>query len=359
MVKLSQNDTLISKAYSFLKEKIAIPSYSFNEESCANFICNYLEENKIVYKRLKNNIIACSKDFKEDRATLMLNSHIDTVKESNSYTFDPFNPAEEADKILGLGSNDAGASVTAMLHTFLYFYEKDLDFNLLLVLTAEEERSGSNGMDLVIKSIAPIDFAIIGEPTQMRAAIAERGLLVIDAESRGVSGHAAREDGINAIYQAITDIEILKKYNFERRSPLMGDVKLTVTQIEAGSQHNVVPDLCRYVIDIRPTELYNNLELIELLQKEVKSSLKARSLTNKSSSTPLDTPLVETLKRLNIEQFVSPTTSDWMRIDIPAIKMGPGDSTRSHQADEFIYKDEIIAGIEGYINFINNFKIRN
>ncbi|MDO5524450.1 MAG: M20/M25/M40 family metallo-hydrolase, partial [Bacteroidia bacterium] len=246
-----------------------------------------------------------------------------------------------------------GASVICLLQTFLHFYEKELSFNVMLVLSCEEENSGPNGMKLLSKILKP-DFAIIGEPTGMRAAIAERGLLVIDGEAKGVSGHAARNEGVNALYIALDDIQTMKSVKFGKISPTMGEVKLTVTQINAGTQHNVVPDKCTCVVDIRPTEMYTNREIMEILQPKVKSSLVARNLTNKSSATPPDHILMKTAKKLGIETYVSPTTSDWMRISCPAIKMGPGESARSHQADEFVLVKELEKGVKGYIRFVEN-----
>lgn len=282
----------------------------------------------------------------------MLNSHIDTVRPATTYTFDPFNPPLSDTHIFGLGSNDAGASVVCLLQTFLHFYKTELPFNLMLVLSCEEENSGPNGMIRLAKELPHVHFAIIGEPTGMHAAIAERGLLVIDGEAVGVSGHAARNEGVNALYIAMEDILTMKSVKFDKISPAMGEVKLTVTQIHAGTQHNVVPDKCTFVVDIRPTDQYTNPEILQILQSKVKSKLTARNLTNRSSATPPDHPLMKTIEKLGIETYVSPTTSDWMRIPYPAIKMGPGESSRSHQADEFVRINELAEGITGYIRFI-------
>ena len=283
----------------------------------------------------------------------MLNSHLDTVRPNTGYTFDPFHPPVSETRVNGLGSNDAGASVVAMIQTFLHFHEKELPFNLLLALSAEEENSGPDGMRLLWEKLSnEVNMAIIGEPTGMKAAIAERGLLVIDGEATGVSGHAARDEGVNALYIALEDIAALRSVKFDKVSPTMGEVKLTVTQINAGTQHNVVPDTCRFVVDIRPTEQYSNPEIMKILQPKVKSVLTARSLTNRSSATPGGHPLLLHAKRLGIETYTSPTTSDWMRVTCPAIKMGPGESERSHRPDEFVLIDELKQGIEGYIRFI-------
>lgn len=358
------------RAAALLKEMIRIPSLSFEEADRAAFLRAYLAGEGIRTAGIKNNIAALCRDFNPDKPTLMLNSHIDTVKAAESYTVDPFGAQEKDGTIYGLGSNDAGASVVSMIHTFLYFNEKgteSLPVNLMLLLTAEEERSGPGGMDLVMKTLAakkgemisfPVpDFAIIGEPTGMKAAVAERGLLVLDGTAKGISGHAARNEGVNALYIAIEDIEKLRNYRFDKISPLMGSVKLTVTQIQAGTTHNVIPDRCTFVTDIRPTEQYENREIWELLQKEVKSELTPRNLSNRTSVTPLESPLMKTVGYCDIGTFVSPTTSDWMRLNIPAIKMGPGDSARSHKADEFIRIREIGEGIAGYIRFTENLKL--
>ncbi|WP_436414187.1 M20/M25/M40 family metallo-hydrolase [Petrimonas sp.] len=330
-------------------------SFSGEEKDRSDFLCGYLAEKGIRTERIGYNIIARQPHHDSTKQTLMLNSHLDTVNPAASYTFDPFNPPVSDTHVYGLGSNDAGASVVCLLQTFLHFYETELPFNLMLVLSCEEENSGPNGMRKLSEILKP-DFAIIGEPTGMRAAIAERGLLVIDGEAKGVSGHAARNEGVNALYIALDDIQTMKSVKFDRISPTMGEVKLTVTQINAGTQHNVVPDKCTFVVDIRPTDQYSNTEILQILQSKVKSTLTARNLTNKSSATPSNHILMKTIEKLGIESYVSPTTSDWMRISCPAIKMGPGESARSHQADEFVLVSELEMGLNGYIRFIESIK---
>lgn len=350
------------EAILFLEKMITIPSLSFEEAERAEFIVQYLRERSLEPELLGNNIIVRLPHSSKGRPVLMLNSHIDTIKPSELYTFDPFNPPQEKGRILGVGSNDAGGSITSLLHTFLYFAEhkehlESLKVEPLLVLTAEEERSGPNGMSRIGSEMPDLaDIAIVGEPTGMRAAIAERGLLVIDATAKGVSGHAARNDGENAILIALDDISILRNFVFEKISPTMGTTHLNVTQINAGTAHNVIPDECSFVMDIRPTDVYTNPEIIEILQKRLRSTLKARNLTNRSSATPIGHPLLYAAERCSIETFISPTTSDWMRLKIPAIKMGPGESSRSHKADEFILKEEIRHAIHTYINFITHLK---
>lgn len=343
-----------NRAAELLRKLVSIKSFSGNEELRSNYLEEYLSQKGISAERIGNNLIFRQPHHDLNKQTLMLNSHLDTVLPVSGYSFDPFNPEKSDTHILGLGSNDAGASVVSMIQTFLHFYKTEMPFNLLLALSTEEENSGPNGMRLMWEKLAEeVNMAIIGEPTRMKAAIAERGLLVIDGEAKGVSGHAARNEGVNALYIALDDINTLRSVKFDKVSPTMGEVKLTVTQIEAGTQHNVVPDSCRFVVDIRPTEQYSNSEIMDILQPMVKSNLKARSLTNRSSATPVNHLLLQCAEQLGIETYTSPTTSDWMRITCPAIKMGPGESARSHQADEFILTDELEQGVNGYIEFIN------
>lgn len=343
----------VEQATALLRAIIKIPSFSGEESHRADFLIDFFKNRGISSERIDNNLIFKQADHDDSKPTLMLNSHLDTVRPASGYTFDPFEAPLSDTHVYGLGSNDAGASGVSMIYTFLHFYKKKLPFNLMLVLSAEEENSGPSGMTSLWKVLSEkVNFAIIGEPTGMRAAIAERGLLVIDGVATGVSGHAARNEGVNALYIALEDIETLKNAKFEKISPAMGEVKLTVTQIQAGTQHNVVPDKCSFVVDIRPTDLYSNPEILHLLQTQVKSKLTARNLTNKSSGTPADHILLKAANQLRIETYVSPTTSDWMRITCPAVKMGPGESERSHQADEFVLIGELEQGVKGYIRYI-------
>ena len=350
---------LTSEAVALLKEMVAIPSPSFREDAVCSHISEWMAAKGIQHERIGNNLVA-ERIVDPALPTLMLCAHIDTVEPCEGYSFDPYNPENcPEDMVQGLGSNDDGASVVSMLAVFRSFADAQDDrvnaqVNLILVLTCEEERSGVGGMTGLWSQLqSKVDFAIIGEPTGMKAAVSERGLLVIDATSHGVSGHAARNEGKNALYIALEDIDLLRKYEFEKVSPKMGKVNLNVTQINAGSAHNVIPDRCDFVIDIRPTEQYGNLEILEDLQKVCKSELKARNLANKSSATYEESRLQAAAEKLGIETFSSATTSDWMRISCDAIKMGPGDSTRSHRKDEFVYIDEIRNAIETYIEFIN------
>lgn len=350
---------LTSEAVALLKEMVAIPSPSFREDAVCSHISEWMTAKGIQHERIGNNLVA-EHIVDSSLPTLMLCAHIDTVEPCEGYSFDPYNPENcPEDMVQGLGSNDDGASVVSMLAVYRSFAGAQDDrvnaqVNLILVLTCEEERSGVGGMTGLWSQLqSKVDFAIVGEPTGMKAAVSERGLLVIDATSHGVSGHAARNEGKNALYLALEDIDLLRKYEFEKVSPKMGKVNLNVTQINAGSAHNVIPDRCDFVIDIRPTEQYGNLEILEDLQKVCKSELKARNLANKSSATYEESKLQAAAEKLGIETFSSATTSDWMRISCDAIKMGPGDSTRSHRKDEFVYIDEIRNAIETYIEFIN------
>ena len=403
-------DILTAEAVDLLKGMIAIPSESFGEEKVCTYISGWLTDREIVHKRVGNNLIARLSEQPgivpetfEGKPTLMLCAHIDTVSAGNEYSFDPYCPdyakaaevisikiengelpeapaaaVNENEIVAGLGSNDDGASVVSMIAAFRYFIstvmsgtsyvipsEIETSPDLVLVLSCEEERSGVNGMtglwgsalckadQTIDDSTIKVDYAIVGEPTGMKAAIAERGLLVIDATAYGVSGHAARNEGVNAIEIALQDIHNLISHKFSRISPRMGKVNLNVTQINAGTAHNVIPDTCTFVIDIRPTELYTNEEILNELQAICKSELKPRNLKNQSSATHENSPLQAAAESLGIETFSSPTTSDWMRIDCDAIKMGPGNSNRSHRKDEFVFISEIEGGIQTYIEFIN------
>jgi len=349
---------LTDESVQLLKDMIAIPSPSFSEDEVCAYISKWLSERNVVHQRVGNNIIAEHINA-PDRPTLMLCAHIDTVAPCEGYSFDPYRPADcPEDMVQGLGSNDDGASVVSMIAAYRYFLSRNSSCNLMLVLTCEEERSGAGGMTGLWDSLKDkVDHAIIGEPTGMQAATSERGLLVIDATARGVSGHAARNEGINAILVALEDIEKLRRHDFARISPRMGKVCLNVTQINAGTAHNVIPDICTFVIDIRPTEQYTNEEILEELQSICRSGLKPRNLKNRSSATYVDSPLQKIAEKSGIGTFSSPTTSDWMRIGCDAIKMGPGDSSRSHRKDEFVFITEIEEGIRTYIEFIYEYTL--
>lgn len=352
-------EKLTAEAVELLREMVAIPSPSFHEDAVCSHISNWLTAKGVEHERVGNNIIA-EHIVDPSKPTLMLCAHIDTVEPCEGYTFDPYKQENcPSDMVQGLGSNDDGASVVSMIAAYRYFHNSakshDDTSNLTLVLTCEEERSGKGGMTgLWGKRLSQIDYAIVGEPTGMKAATSERGLLVIDATAHGISGHAARNEGKNALYTALEDIERLRKHEFTKISQKMGKVNLNVTQINAGSAHNVIPDRCDFVIDIRPTEQYSNEEILQELQAICESELKPRNLANRSSATKEDSPLQKTAERMGIETFSSATTSDWMRITCDAIKMGPGDSNRSHRKDEYVTVEELKEGIETYIKFIRS-----
>lgn len=359
MIKPITREELLQRgdeAVALLRKMVSINSVSGKEEGVTDLINEFLISKGFQVQRCGENLIVISDDLSPDLPVLMLNSHIDTVLPSEGYTRDPFDSGNDNNVVLGLGSNDAGASVVSMIQTFIFFASAELPFRIMLLLSAQEENSGSGGISLALKNCPRVDAAVVGEPTKMKAAIAERGLLVIDAVAKGVSGHAARNEGVNALYIALEDIDKLRNFRFDKKSDLMGDVKLSVTTIKGGNLHNVVPDKCSFTIDIRPTECYSNKEITTMLQQEVKSHLNPRNLNNKCSLTPPGSPLLKALEQADFETYVSPTTSDWMRLNCPAIKMGPGDSSRSHRPDEYVTKDEIISGIDGYIRFVNNLK---
>ncbi len=343
---------LSGKAIALLQQLIATPSFSRQEDQTAAIIADFLDQQGIPCKRAGNNIWAFSKNWQKNQPTVLLNSHHDTVKPVRAWTRDPFEATIEGDVLYGLGSNDAGGPLVSLIATFLYFFQQTNSFNLILAATAEEEISGKNGIASIIEDLPPVHFAIVGEPTSLQMAVAEKGLMVIDATAQGKSGHAARNEGVNAIYLALQDIEWIKNYEFERVSPLLGKVKATVTQIEAGYQHNVVPDQCKFVIDVRSNECYNNQELLDILQKNTQSTLQARSLRLGSSGIAKDHPIVQAGKILGMNTYGSPTLSDQALLPFPSLKLGCGKSTRSHTANEYIKLSEIEKGIETYVQLL-------
>ena len=359
---------LYSDAVNLLKKLIAIPSFSKEEDKSANAIEQFLQSKNVATERFLNNIWAKNKYFDESKPTILLNSHHDTVKPNKGYTLDPFSPivqkdsyahkgsfgGEKENKLFGLGSNDAGGALVSLIATFLYFYEKEnLKYNLILAASAEEEISGKNGVELLLSHLGKIDCGIVGEPTQMQMAIAERGLLVLDCVSEGKAGHAAREEGENAIYKAMKDIEWFQSYQFPKTSELLGPVKMNVTVIETDNNtHNLVPSQCSFVADIRVNELYTFDEVLHTIKENVKCKIQPRSTRLRPSFISLDHPIVKAGLSLNKTYYGSPTTSDKSLMSFPALKMGPGNSVRSHIADEFIYLDEIKAGIEIYIKLL-------
>ena len=299
-------------------------------------------------------MFALNKYYDANKPSILLNSHHDTVKPNKGYSFDPFSPFEKEGKLFGLGSNDAGGCLVSLLATFLNFYERqDIKYNVVFAASAEEEISGVNGIELVLPYLGKIDCGIVGEPTKLEMAVAERGLMVIDCTAEGRSGHAARNEGENALYKAVEDINWIRNYKFEKVSPLLGESRLTTTVIATENvQHNVVPSQCKFVIDVRVNELYTFDEILDALQKNLKSKFKPRTTRMKSTSIPLDHPLVKAGIKLGKGYYGSPTTSDKALMPFSTLKMGPGDSARSHTADEYIYIDEIKEGIETYIKLL-------
>lgn len=342
--------TLFDESIALLKQLIATPSFSQEEDKTADMLVRFLEDKNIAAQRSGNNVWALCKHFDPAKPTILLNSHHDTVKPNNGYTRDPFAPITEDGKLYGLGSNDAGGSLTSLLATFIHFYNQPgLNYNLAFVASAEEEISGKNGIVSILEFLPDINCAIVGEPTQMRMAVAEKGLMVLECAAKGQSGHAARDEGENAIYNAINDIEWFKTYSFPKQSKLLGPVKMTVTVIKAGELHNVVPDRCLFTVDVRSTDAYSNKEILKIIKANIASEVDPRSIRLNPSFIPPDHPLVTAGNELGIATYGSPTLSDQSVIPAPSLKMGPGKSSRSHTANEFIELSEIEHGIQTYI----------
>jgi len=342
-------------AIGLLKQLIATPSFSKEEDNSSAVIRTFLENNGVKTEQYLYNIWAKNKYFDANKPTILLNSHHDTVKPNKGYTLDPFAAIEKDEKLFGLGSNDAGGSLVSLIATFLYFHDKEnLKYNIVLAATAEEEISGHNGIEVLLPQLGKIDFAIVGEPTQMQMAVAEKGLMVLDCIANGKAGHAAREEGDNSIYKAITDIEWFNSYKFDKISNLLGPVKMSVTVIETDNKaHNVVPAQCKYVVDCRVNELYTFEEMLDIIKANVQSEIKPRSTRLRSSSIALDHPVIQAGLKMKRSCYGSPTTSDKALMHFPSVKIGPGDSARSHTADEYIYIGEIKNGIELYIQLLN------
>ena len=349
-----ETEQLYENAVALLRQMIQTPSFSKEEAGTAGLLAEFLQERGAKVHRKKNNVWAFNRHYDPAKPTILLNSNHDTVKPIGAYTRDPFAATVEGDRLYGLGSNDAGASGVSLLAAFLHFYDrKDLKYNLCVAITAEEENSGHDGLECVIPELGPLEFAIVGEPTLMQLAIAERGLMVIDCTAHGKAGHAAREEGDNAIYKAMQDIEWFRTYRFPKVSDLFGAVKMSVTIISAGTQHNVVPAECRFTVDIRVTDRYTNEEVLEIIKEQVSCEVKARSTRLRPSSIRPDHPIVQAGLALGRTTYGSPTTSDQALLDIPSLKLGVGDSARSHSADEFVHLSEIREGIELYIKMLS------
>ena len=356
---MNDMNVILEDSLSLLRNMVSIPSVSFEEGRVASLIESFLKSKGLAACRYGPNIVCTTGYHDASKPTLVLDAHIDTVAPSQGYTRNPYDAGDDPEIIYGLGSNDDGGSVVSMIAAFRHFAGLDnFPINVVLALSGEEERSGPGGAAFLYGPDGPSEvrdarWVIVGEPTGMRVAVSERGLLVLDAQATGVSGHAAREEGVNALYIALEDINALRSHVFGKVSTSMGQVRLNVTQINAGCAHNVIPDSCKFVVDIRPTECYTNEEILSELQLICRSTLTARNLTNRSSATYALSPLLEAAGKLGMETFSSPTTSNWMRTHKDAVKMGPGDSSRSHRADEYILRDEIFTAVEKYIAFID------
>lgn len=346
---------LYDEAVQLLSQLIEIPSYSKEESSTAEVIEEFFTARDIEVHKSGNNIWAFAAPFEKNKPTIWLNSHHDTVKPNASYTKDPFLPITEEGKLYGLGSNDAGGPLVSLMAAFTHFYEQDLPFNLIMIASAEEEISGKNGIASVIDQLPPCDLAIVGEPTLMDMAVAEKGLMVIDAKVHGKAGHSAREEGVNAIYLALDDLQKIRDFEFRKTSQFLGKTKVSATVIHSGQQHNVVPDLCEFVLDVRVTDAYTLEEAIEELKSNLSADLIPRSLRLQSSHVAENHMILQVAKKLGIKTYGSPTLSDQALIPYPSVKIGPGDSARSHSADEYIYLNEIQKGIEGYIRLLETY----
>ena len=343
----------MNDAVELLMELIATPRASRNETEAADVMEQRMAQWGLNPQREANNLWAVSDNFDEAKQTILLNAHIDTVKPVKTWTRDPYEPEVIGDKLFGIGANDCGGGLVTLLQVFRILKGRKLPFNLIYLASAEEEVSGKDGVERVLPLLPKIDVAIVGEPTGMQPAIAEKGLMVIDGYTKGVSGHAARNEGVNAIYKALDDLVWLRDYKFRKESPLLGFSKMTVTQVESGTQHNVIPDSLHFVIDVRTNEYYQNEFVFSFLQKHMQNSiLKARSFRLHSSSIPTDHPLVKRCVKLGMKPFGSPTLSDQALMPFPSFKLGPGESSRSHSANEFIRISEIERALDTYLKII-------
>ena len=352
-MSIEEKSRYVNDAVELLKELIATPRASRNETEAADVMEQWMAQWGLNPQREANNLWAVSDNFDEAKQTILLNAHIDTVKPVKTWTRDPYEPEIINDKLFGIGANDCGGGLVTLLQVFRILKGRKLPFNLIYLASAEEEVSGKDGVERVLPLLPKIDVAIVGEPTGMQPAIAEKGLMVIDGYTKGVSGHAARNEGVNAIYKALDDLVWLRDYKFRKESPLLGFSKMTVTQVESGTQHNVIPDSLHFVIDVRTNEYYQNEFVFSFLQKHMQNSiLKARSFRLHSSSIPTDHPLVKRCVKLGMKPFGSPTLSDQALMPFPSFKLGPGESSRSHSANEFIRISEIERALDTYLKII-------
>lgn len=346
---------LYHDAVQLLTQLIEIPSYSREEGSTAEVIEEFFTARDIEVHKSGNNVWAFSDAFDKNKPTIWLNSHHDTVKPNAGYTHDPFQAITQDGKLFGLGSNDAGGPLVSLIAAFTHFHGQLLPFNLIMIASAEEEISGKNGIASVINQLPKCDLAIVGEPTLMDMAVAEKGLMVIDAKIYGKAGHAAREEGINAIYGALDDLQKIRSFEFQKVSQFLGKTKVSATVIHSGQQHNVVPNLCEFVLDVRVTDAYSLEEALEELKNSLSAELTPRSLRLQSSHVPEGHLILKVAEQLGLKTYGSPTLSDQALIPYPSVKIGPGDSARSHSADEYIYLNEIQKGIEGYIKILETY----
>ncbi|MCX7637872.1 MAG: M20 family metallo-hydrolase [Cyclobacteriaceae bacterium] len=331
---------------------VATPSFSREEDKTADLLADFLTGKGVPVHRKGNNVWAVNRFYSDDQPTVLLNSHHDTVKPNSAWTRDPFTPVIEQNLLYGLGSNDAGGPLVALLAAFIHFYDADLRYNIVYAATAEEEISGTGGIESILHDLPALHMAIVGEPTRCKMAVAEKGLLVLDCITRGTPGHAAHHRADNAIYQALDDIQWFRTYRFEKLSPWLGEVKMTVTAVHAGDAHNMVPAECRFTVDVRVTDAYTLEEVLAEIRQQVRCEVVPRSVRLRPSGISTDHPLVRAAEALNIERYGSPTTSDQALIPVPSVKIGPGDSQRSHTADEFIGLDELKQGVDTYIRLL-------
>jgi acetylornithine deacetylase len=346
-----------TESIELLKKLISTPSFSRDESNAADIMAAFLMDKGFEVKRKGNNVWVHSPQPSKGKKVILFNSHIDTVKPASGYTRDPFSPDIADGKLFGLGSNDAGGPLVSLLAAFRILSSTEQPYHLIYSATAEEEVSGKNGVESILAELGPVDFAIVGEPTRMQMAVAEKGLMVLDCTAHGQSGHAAREEGVNALYKALTDIEWFRNHRFEKVSDMLGPVKMTVTQINAGTQHNVVPDKCSFVVDVRVNELYSNVQVLEIIKSHVGCTVEARSTRVNSSHISASHPFVVRGTAGGIGSYGSPTTSDQALMPFTTIKMGPGDSARSHTADEFIFVDELWAAPDIYVKLLDGLVI--
>lgn len=345
---------LSNNAIALLKKLIALPSFSREEQDTAAIIQQFFQSRGIETRRLINNIWVRNRHYDKKKPTILLNSHHDTVRPNELYTLNPFIPLEKEGKLYGLGSNDAGASLVSLAAIFLHYYnQKDLKYNLVFAASAEEEISGKNGIEVLLPELGEIDCAIVGEPTEMQMAIAEKGLMVLDCTAIGKAGHAAGNEGENAIYKAFKDIQWFESFQFPKCSDLLGPVKMSVTMIQSGTQHNVVPDTCNFCVDVRLNDCYTHEELLGIVELHVSALVVARSMRLRSTAIATDHPLVRAGTSIGLDNYGSSTLSDKALMPFPALKLGPGNSARSHTADEYVHLDEIRDGIAIYINLLS------